>query len=129
MHHVEEVCHAAFRVMVARGPSLCGDLDELRAEGAALAEGGISRTLLDRARAVTRREQLIASGASGHQKETFVRLGKRGSRSIGGPSAARSSAASSPSPSTRIAHCGLPIETCWNSRPAIVPVPSAAPPG
>lgn len=62
---IEEACHAAFRVMVARGPSLCGDLDELRAEGAALAGGGISRALLDRARAATRREQLIASGASG----------------------------------------------------------------
>jgi hypothetical protein len=62
---IEGACHAAFRVMVARGPSLCGDLDLLRAEGAALADGGISRALLDRARAATRMEQLIASGASG----------------------------------------------------------------
>lgn len=62
---IEEACHAAFRVMVAKGSSLCGDLDALRTEGAALAGGGVSGSLLERARAITRIEQIVAVGASG----------------------------------------------------------------
>ena len=52
----------------------------------------------------------IASGAISFQNETLVRLGKIGAFSISGPSVCRSSASGS---STRIAHCGLPIATCW----------------
>ena len=62
----------------------------------------------------------------GHQNETFVRLGNCGSCSIAGPIAGRSSASSSAAPATRIAHCGLPIGTCWKRRPATSPVPSGA---
>ena len=62
---IEEVCHAAFRVMVAKGTALCGDLEGLRTEGASLAGSGVSRSLLERARAVTRIEQIAAAGASG----------------------------------------------------------------
>ena len=50
-----------------------------------------------------------------------------------GPIAGRSSASSSSTESTRIAHCGLPIETCWKApqppRRPISPLPSSAPPG
>ena len=60
-----------------------------------------------------------------------MRLGNSSCASISGPIAARSRASSS-SP-TSIAHCGLPIETCWNShsRPAAasVPRPSGFPDG
>ena len=47
-----------------------------------------------------------------------MRFGNSSWRSISGPIAARSS--SSTSSPTSIAHCGLPIETCWksHSRPA-----------
>ena len=66
---------------------------------------------------------------SKRRKETLVRLGKAWWPSISGPIAARSRPSSS-SPTT-IAHCGLPIETCWNShsRPAAlrVPRPSGSP--
>jgi hypothetical protein len=62
---IEEACHAAFRVMVAKGTALCGDLDGLRMEGASLAASGISRSLLGRAREITRIEQIAAVGASG----------------------------------------------------------------
>jgi hypothetical protein len=65
--------------------------------------------------------------------ETFVRFGKRAWRSIAGPIAGRSSSSSSSSEATRIAHCGLPIETCWKAqlRPSVssVAAPSSGPPG
>ncbi len=68
---------------------------------------------------------------STRKKETLVRFGKSSWASIGGPISARSSD-SSPSP-TSIAHCGLPIETCWkaHSRPPAlsVPTPSGPPDG
>ena len=49
-----------------------------------------------------------------HQNETLVRLGKRGSCSIAGPSAGEVERVELGSTSaTRIAHCGLPIATCW----------------
>src|SRR5919206_3471288 len=60
----------------------------------------------------------ITAGSSSHQNETFVRLGNSSLRSICGPSAGRSSASSSPRSATWMAHCGLPIETCWKRRPA-----------
>ncbi len=60
-----------------------------------------------------------------------MRLGKSSWPSIPGPISPRSSSSSS-SPTT-IAHCGLPIETCWNSHsrpPALsVPRPSSPPEG
>ena len=60
-----------------------------------------------------------------------MRFGNSSWPSISGPIAARSSS-SRPS-STTIAHCGLPIETCWKSQsrpPAVsVPLPSAPPEG
>ena len=66
------------------------------------------------------------------RKETLVRFGKSVEPSISGPTSSRSRSASSTG-STRIAHCGLPIETCWNShsRPAerTVPRPSGPPEG
>jgi hypothetical protein len=68
---------------------------------------------------------------STRRKETLVRLGKSSWPSMPGPIAPRSSASSSST--TTIAHCGLPIETCWNAHsrpPAIsVPLPSAPPEG
>ena len=69
------------------------------------------------------------AGAGGHQNETFVRFGNCGSCSIAGPIAGRSSAASSSRSATRIAHCGLPMWTCWKRRPATSPVPSGPPDG
>ena len=59
------------------------------------------------------------------RKETLVRLGNSSWPSISGPIAPRSSSSSS-SPTT-IAHCGLPIETCWNShsRPPALERPPA----
>ena len=60
-----------------------------------------------------------------------MRFGNWSLRSISGPIASRSS--SSISSPTSIAHCGLPIETCWksHSRPPerTVPVPSSGPSG
>ena len=65
------------------------------------------------------------------RKETLVRFGNSSWPSIPGPISPRSRSSSS-SPTT-IAHCGLPIETCWNShsRPAAlsVPLPSSPPEG
>jgi len=65
------------------------------------------------------------------RKETLVRLGKSSWPSISGPISPRSRSSSS-SPTT-IAHCGLPIETCWNShsRPAALslPLPFSPPEG
>ena len=54
-----------------------------------------------------------------------MRFGNSSWPSISGPIAPRSSS-SSPSPTT-IAHCGLPIETCWksHSRPPALSVPLA----
>jgi hypothetical protein len=75
---------------------------------------------------------VISFGASRRQNDTFVRFGNSSFASIGGPYACRSSCSSSPG-STSMAHCGLPIDTCWNrnSRPALVsvPVPSSGPLG
>ena len=53
-----------------------------------------------------------------YQNDVFVRLGNSGVVSIAGPIAGRSSASSSLAVSTRIAHCGLPIETCWKRQRA-----------
>ena len=65
-------------------------------------------------------------------KLTLVRLGKSSEASIPGPYRSRSRSSSSAA-STTIAHCGLPIETCWNShsRPPArsVPRPSGGPEG
>ncbi len=65
------------------------------------------------------------------QKLTLVRFGKIGACSIAGPIAGRSR--SSRPESISIAHWGLPIETCWNSRSlpptAIRPTPSVPPSG
>jgi hypothetical protein len=71
--------------------------------------------------------------ASGAKKLTFVRRGKSGLCSICGPTAERSRASTSAGSASAMAHCGLPIETCWNRhvRPPEVssPVPSGGPPG
>jgi hypothetical protein len=56
----------------------------------------------------------MALGARAHQNDTFVRLGNSAARSIGGPTAARSSASRVARSATWMAHWGLPIETCWN---------------
>ncbi len=60
-----------------------------------------------------------------------MRLGNSSCASIPGPISSRSR--SSSSPPTTIAHCGLPIETCWklHLRPAAssVPLPSSGPEG
>ena len=60
-----------------------------------------------------------------------MRLGNSSLPSISGPISPRSRSSSS-SPTT-IAHCGLPIETCWKSHsrpPALsVPLPSSPPEG
>ena len=71
----------------------------------------------------------MASGAVAHQNETFVRFGNSGERSIPGPIAARSRAASPASSATRIAHWGLPTWTCWKACPATSPRPSEPPAG
>ena len=54
----------------------------------------------------------MVSGASSVQNDALVRFGKSGACSIVGPMACRSSASSSSRVAMRMAHCGLPIETC-----------------
>ena len=66
----------------------------------------------------------IASSPVSHQKETLVRFGNRGSCSISGPIAGRSSRSSSSTVATRIAHCGLPTSIWRNAQPATAPVPT-----
>ncbi len=53
-----------------------------------------------------------APGSSSVYHDTFVRFWKIAAPSISGPIAGRSSASSSASEPTWIAHCGLPIDTC-----------------
>ena len=71
---------------------------------------------------------VISSSESRRQNDTFVRFGKSSVfDSIGAPYRDRSR---SQVVATSIAHCGLPIETCWyaNSRSALVSgVPSESP--
>ena len=70
--------------------------------------------------------------ALGARTETFVRLGKSSWCSIGGPSALQVERLELVGSATSIAHCGLPIETCWKREAragAIIAAPSAGPPG
>ena len=88
-------------------------------------EESVSPTPRSKIRALTRSPSIA-------RNETFVRFGNISWPSIPGPILPRSSSSSSAA-STTIAHCGLPIETCWkaHSRPpdSTVPAPSAGPEG
>ena len=77
------------------------------APDAPVPEASVSPTPRSKIRARTR------PSPSTRKNDTLVRFGNSSLCSIGGPIVARSSS-SRPS-STRIAHCGLPMLTCWNS--------------
>ena len=69
-------------------------------------------------------------GRSAHQNETFVRLGKRGSCSIAGPIAGRSSAVELGRGRRRGSRtAGCRSRRAGSARPATSPVPSSGPPG